>query len=114
MTTGVVIAIGRSLPARSGAAIRVVENVIRTDAALNPRQLGGALADRPRTGDAIASAVAGIGRGLAVPINATTRRILGDLMSEGRFRRAYLAIGGWLPGRLSRLAAGWPGRLRWG
>ena len=40
------------------------------------------------------TAVAGIGLGLAVPINAATRRIIGALMSEGRVRRAYVGIAG--------------------
>ncbi len=94
VTTGVVSAVGRSLPARSGAASRVIDNVIQTDAALNPGNSGGALADSRGRVIGINSAVAGIGLGLAVPINATTRRILGALMSDGRFRRAYLGIVG--------------------
>jgi S1-C subfamily serine protease len=94
VTTGVVSALGRSLPTRSGAASRVIDNVIQTDAALNPGNSGGALADSRGRVIGINSAVAGIGLGLAVPINATTRRILGALMSEGRFRRAYLGIVG--------------------
>jgi S1-C subfamily serine protease len=104
VTTGVVSAVGRSLPARSGAATRVIDNVIQTDAALNPGNSGGALADSRGRVIGINSAVAGIGLGLAVPINATTRRILGALMSEGRFRRAYLGVVGGhraLPPRLT-------------
>jgi S1-C subfamily serine protease len=104
VTTGVVSAVGRSLPTRSGAASRVIDNVIQTDAALNPGNSGGALADSRGRVIGINSAVAGIGLGLAVPINATTRRILGALMSEGRFRRAYLGIVGGhraLPPRLT-------------
>jgi S1-C subfamily serine protease len=42
----------------------------------------------------INTAVAGVGLGLAVPINPTTRRIVAALMTEGRFRRAYLGIAG--------------------
>ncbi|MDQ1356535.1 MAG: hypothetical protein QOG44_908 [Acidimicrobiaceae bacterium] len=104
VTTGVVSAVGRSLPTRSGATSRVIDNVIQTDAALNPGNSGGALADSRGRVVGINSAVAGIGLGLAVPINATTRRILGALMSEGRFRRAYLGIVGGhraLPPRLT-------------
>jgi serine protease Do len=51
------------------------------------------------------TAVAGIGLGLAVPINSTTRRIISLLMSEGRYRRAYLGIAGGprpLPPRVAR------------
>jgi S1-C subfamily serine protease len=105
VTTGVVSALGRSLPTRSGANARVVDNVIQTDAALNPGNSGGALADGRGRVVGINTAVAGVGLGLAVPINAATRRIVGALMAEGRFRRAYLGIGGEqrpLPPRLAR------------
>src|ERR687887_1570296 len=94
VTAGVVSALGRSLPTRSGSASRIVENVIQTDAAPNPGNSGGALADGSARVVGINTAVAGVGLGLAVPINATTRRIVGALMSEGRFRRAYIGIAG--------------------
>jgi S1-C subfamily serine protease len=94
VTAGVVSALGRSLPTRSGSATRIVENVIQTDAALNPGNSGGALADGDGHVVGINTAVAGVGLGLAVPINATTRAIVGALMSEGRFRRAYIGIAG--------------------
>ena len=105
VTAGVVSALGRSLPVRSRAAGRIVENVIQTDAALNPGNSGGALADGHGHVVGINTAVAGIGLGLAVPINETTRKIIGALMSEARFRRAYLGIAGGprpLPPRLAR------------
>jgi serine protease Do len=105
VTAGVVSAVGRYLPVRSRAAGRIVENVIQTDAALNPGNSGGALADGRGRVVGINTAVAGVGLGLAVPINATTRKIIGALMSEGRFRRAYLGIAGGsrpLPPRLAR------------
>jgi serine protease Do len=105
VTAGVVSALGRSLPVPSRAAGRIVENVIQTDAALNPGNSGGALADGRGSVVGINTAVAGVGLGLAVPINATTRRIIGALMSEGRFRRSYLGIAGGsrpLPPRLAR------------
>ena len=105
VTAGVVSALGRSLPTRSGANVRVVDNVIQTDAALNPGNSGGALADGHGRVVGINTAVAGVGLGLAVPINAATRRIVAALMSEGRFRRAYLGIAGGprpLPPRLAR------------
>src|SRR5437763_13224277 len=94
VTAGVVSGLGRALPTRAGAATRIVENVIQTDAALNPGNSGGALADGQAEVIGINTAVAGIGLGLAVPVNATTRRIVGALMSEGRFRRAYIGIAG--------------------
>src|SRR5213595_3109930 len=105
VTAGVVSALGRSLPTRSGANVRVVDNVIQTDAALNPGNSGGALADGRARVVGINTAVAGVGLGLAVPINAATRQIIGALMREGRFRRAYLGIAGGprpLPPRLAR------------
>ena len=92
VTAGVVSAVGRSLPTRSGAAARLVEDVIQTDAALNPGNSGGALADAHSRVVGINTAVAGVGLGLAVPVNATTRRIISALIQDGRVRRAYLGI----------------------
>jgi len=92
VTAGVVSALGRSLPTRSGAAVRLIEDVIQTDAALNPGNSGGALADSQARVVGINTAVAGIGVGLAVPVNATTRRIIATLMRDGRVRRAYLGL----------------------
>jgi S1-C subfamily serine protease len=94
VTAGVVSALGRSLPTRAGSATRIVENVIQTDAALNPGNSGGALADSAARVVGINTAVAGIGLGLAVPINTTTVSIVTTLMRDGRFRRAYLGITG--------------------
>jgi len=104
VTAGVVSALGRSLPTRSGAASRWVDNVIQTDAALNPGNSGGALADGLGRVVGINTAVAGVGLGLAVPINEATRKIVGALMSEGRYRRAWIGIAGGprpLPPRLA-------------
>jgi len=92
VTAGVVSALGRSLPTRSGRAGRVIEDVIQTDAALNPGNSGGALADAAGRVVGINTAVAGIGLGLAVPVNATTRRIISALLADGRVRRAYLGL----------------------
>ena len=91
VTAGVVSALGRALPVRAG---RVVENVIQTDAALNPGNSGGALADGRGRVVGINTAVAGFGLGLAVPIDDSTRRIIQALMTEGRFHRAYIGIAG--------------------
>jgi S1-C subfamily serine protease len=105
VTAGVVSALGRSLPTRSGSIVRIVENVIQTDAALNPGNSGGALADGNARLVGINTAVAGVGLGLAVPIDDSTRRIVAALMNEGRFRRAYLGIAHGprpLPPRLAR------------
>jgi S1-C subfamily serine protease len=94
VTAGVVSALGRALPARAGRAVRVIDNVIQTDAALNPGNSGGALADGRGSVVGINTAVAGFGLGLAVPINESTRRIVGALIGEGEVRRAYLGIAG--------------------
>jgi S1-C subfamily serine protease len=94
VTAGVVSALGRSLPTRGRRRAGVVENVIQTDAALNPGNSGGALVDGQGCVVGVNTAVAGIGLGLAVPINAATRRIVAALMRDGRVRRAYLGIAG--------------------
>jgi S1-C subfamily serine protease len=91
VTAGVVSALGRALPTGSG---RVVENVIQTDAALNPGNSGGALADGHGRVVGINTAVAGIGLGLAVPIDDATRRIMHALMTAGKVQRAYIGIAG--------------------
>ncbi|HEV7964461.1 MAG TPA: trypsin-like peptidase domain-containing protein [Actinoplanes sp.] len=94
VTAGVVSGLGRSLPARDGRRVRIIDNVIQTDAALNPGNSGGALADSTSTVVGINTAVAGYGLGLAVPINSTTRQIIGDLLTTGRVRRAWLGVAG--------------------
>jgi len=94
VTAGVVSHLGRSLTTRSGSAVRIVENVIQTDAALNPGNSGGALADGRARVVGVNTAVAGVGLGLAVPVNSTTLRIVTALMREGRFRRSYIGIAG--------------------
>lgn len=94
VTAGVVSALGRSLPTSDGTTQRIVDNVIQTDAALNPGNSGGALADNRARLVGVNTAVAGFGLGLAVPINATTKLIIGALIGEGRVRRGYLGIAG--------------------
>ena len=115
VSAGVVSALGRAMPTRDGRHARLVENVIQTDAALHPGNSGGALADG--TGrvvginTALVGPMVGQGLGLAVPVNATTRDIVGTLMRDGRVRRAYLGIaGGTRP--LPPRAAGATGRSR--
>jgi S1-C subfamily serine protease len=92
VTAGVVSGLGRSMPARSGNTVRIIEDVIQTDAALNPGNSGGALADASARVVGINTAVAGIGLGLAVPINATSMRIVSILLRDGRVRRAFLGV----------------------
>jgi S1-C subfamily serine protease len=94
VTAGVVSALGRSFTTSNGRDARMVENVIQTDAALNPGNSGGALVDGRGRIVGINTAVAGVGLGLAIPINETTRRIIAALMREGRFRRAFFGIAG--------------------
>jgi S1-C subfamily serine protease len=94
VTTGVVSALGRALPLGSASVARLIENVIQTDAALNPGNSGGALADGRGHVVGINTAVAGIGLGLAVPIDDATRKIIASLMRDGRVRRAYIGITG--------------------
>jgi S1-C subfamily serine protease len=94
VTAGVVSALGRSLPVRDGRRMRLIDDVIQTDAALNPGNSGGALADSAGRVVGINTAVAGYGLGLAVPINTNTRQIVQELVSTGRVRRAYLGIAG--------------------
>ena len=94
VTAGVVSALGRSLPVGPRGAQRLVENVVQTDAALNPGNSGGALANGDGCVVGINTAVAGFGLGLAVPINDTTQRIIHALMTDGAVRRAYLGIAG--------------------
>src|SRR3984957_13672885 len=89
VTAGVVSALGRSLPVGDHG---LIEDVIQTAAALNPGNSGGALADADARVVGINTAVAGTGLGLAVPVNATTRRIVSTLMRDGRVRRAYLGV----------------------
>ncbi|WP_240719824.1 S1C family serine protease [Pseudarthrobacter sp. NamB4] len=100
VTAGVVSGLGRAIPVWSGGNRRVIEDVIQTDAALNPGNSGGALADTHSRIVGINTAVAGAGLGLAIPINATTRRIISALLADGRVKRAYLGLVS-TPARLS-------------
>jgi S1-C subfamily serine protease len=93
VTTGVVSGLGRALPVGPGRGPqRIVENVIQTDAALNPGNSGGALADSNGCVVGINTAVAGVGLGLAVPINDVTRGIVSTLIHDGRVDRAQVGI----------------------
>jgi serine protease Do len=92
VTAGVVSALGRSLPVGDGDTRRAIDDVIQTDAALNPGNSGGALVDGRGRVVGINTAVAGVGLGLAVPVNATTRRVVSELMRDGRVRRAWIGV----------------------
>src|ERR1700676_4217513 len=92
VTAGVVSALGRSLPTRAGSNMRIIDYVIQTGPALNPGNSGGAVVVAAGEVVGINTAVAGIGLGLAIPINAITRQIVAALMADGRVRRAYLGL----------------------
>jgi len=108
VSAGVVSALGRTLPARAGTASRLIDDVIQTDAALNPGSSGGALADAHGRVVGVNTAVAGVGLGLAVPVNAATQAVVATLVARGRVERAHLGIAG---GRRPLPPAGWG---RWG
>ena len=91
VTAGIVSGLGRSLPTQAG---RVIDEVIQTDAALNPGNSGGVLADGAGRMVGVNTAVAGVGLGLAVPINESTRAIIATLTAKGRVRRAWLGLVG--------------------
>lgn len=98
VSAGVVSALGRSITTVDGRRARVIEGVIQTDAALHPGNSGGALA----TGDgsvvgintAVVAAGLGPGLGLAVPLDATSNRILAALIKDGKVRRGEIGVAG--------------------
>jgi S1-C subfamily serine protease len=98
VSAGVVSGLGRSLSMSDGSATRIIDDVIQTDAGLHPGNSGGALAssrgDVVGINTAVVGTMIGQGLGLAVPINAHSRAIIGELMQHGRVERGYLGVGG--------------------
>ena len=92
VSTGVISALGRALRSQSG---RLIENVIQTDVPLNPGNSGGPLVDSRDRVIGINTAMIFMAQGIsfAVPVN-TAKWVVGELVTRGKVKRAYLGIAG--------------------